>query len=170
MNTYEVHDLRSRETKPVSQSRRERKHRGSKRKKKRRGSEDGWGKKERKREEGAHFLTFFMLHASRDHGSGRERKKERKGRRGEAGQGTTTPPPDEFKHEAAERRAGLPPLPLRSGYRVLYLLHSGNRQAGACRHTAPRCSAPTRTSKRRHRHHREGTASRPRSRRQGSRE
>lgn len=63
------------------QAGRERKHRGSKRKKKK-GEDrrmDGERKKERKREEGAHFLTFFMLHASRDHGSGRERKKEREG-------------------------------------------------------------------------------------------
>lgn len=82
MNTYEVHDLRSRETKPVSQSRRDGSGNIGEANAKKKGEDrrmDGERKKERKREEGAHFLTFFMLHASRDHGSGRERKKEREG-------------------------------------------------------------------------------------------
>ena len=63
--------------------------------------------KERKREEGAHFLTFFMLHASRDHGSGRERK----GRRVEAN--SKRPPPDETSEAERRAGAGLPPQPLR---------------------------------------------------------
>lgn len=66
MNTYEVHDLRSRETKPVSQSRRERKHRGSKRKKKK-ARIGGWMGKERKKERGGRTL-FNLFYVARIQG------------------------------------------------------------------------------------------------------
>jgi hypothetical protein len=66
---------------------------------------------ERKREEGAHFLTFFMLHASRTMAVV-EREREGEGRGGLL-QGTA-PPPDETSEAERRAGAGLPPQPLRA--------------------------------------------------------
>lgn len=59
MNTYEVHDLRSRETKPVSQSRRDGSGNiGEANAKKKKARIGGWMGKERKKERERRAHTF----------------------------------------------------------------------------------------------------------------